>query len=108
MAETRTVDHGSLLNRRVPIVPTAARRALTVAATIVIAALIVSSGSFDPLPMAIVASGLVAVGFAVGAYAWWYRAPHDSAGPTAWDYSGLLLFAGFALATALGSSWMTP
>jgi hypothetical protein len=32
----------------------------------------------------------------------------DQAQPTAWDYSGLFLFAGFALATALGSGWMTP
>lgn len=92
---------------RIEVPATIGRKAVAMAAGLVVIGFVVTAESLAPLPLVLIACALVAGGFAAGIYAWMTGATVDEPHTTAWDWSGLMLFAGFALATAIGSSWMT-
>ena len=102
MAIARHATHSLTVNG----LPTFGRKILTIVSALTVAGFVVMSESLAPAPLAALACTLVGAGFIIGAYAWFTGAKVDKPHVTSWDYSGLLLFAGFALATALGSSWM--
>ena len=105
MATTRSTV-GQIQVRPIDIPPTLGRRVLTAGIAFAVLAFVVTAESLAPLPLVLIACSLVVAGFGFGIYAWLKGTTVDQPHATAWDYAGTLLFAGFALATAIGSSWM--